>query len=116
MTAAAIFEHQAADIHIGGFVEDAIATCSAASGASASAYNPCGNVLFRVHAVYQETVSGINRVNTPKVGNNQVAINACILLDHFHKFFILLKVDINTFLDVGEGKDLLRGHGAACVD
>mgnify|MGYP006990208024 CR=1 FL=1 len=56
-----------------------VSTGCAAALPAASAYNPGRDVLFRIHAIDQKPVAGINRVDAAQVGKNQIPVRMRIL-------------------------------------
>ena len=63
-------------------------------------YDPCGNILLRIHGIDHETITGVDRIYTAQIGNNHLSVYFCMRLDHFFELFCLLKVYFDTFLHV----------------
>ena len=72
MTAAAVFEHKAANVDIGSPVQNGITHSSAAALSTLAVNYPGGNVLLGIEAVNKESVAGINGVNASQVADYNV--------------------------------------------
>ena len=104
VSAAVILKHKASYVDVTGLVDNAVAYCRGASHAAASAYDPSGYVLLGIHTVDHETVTGVDGLNTAKIGNDNLSFNSCVLGNHLLKVLGLLVVNFDSFDNVGHSE------------
>ena len=113
MTAAAVFQHKAADVHAAGAVKYRISHRAGAALAALAVNYPAGDILLGIQRIYKEAISGVYGRNTAQVCDYQVALNAGMLVNHVLEFLGLFAVKLYTLLYIGHFENFICGHVSA---
>src|SRR3954468_163490 len=116
VAAAAVGEHQLADVDLAGAVEDRLAHGEDGVLLLEAPEHVHREVALREQGVQREAVGGVDDVLVAKVEDHQVAVDGRAAADLCDGLLGVLVVELHALGDVGRLEDLLDGHLGARVD
>src|SRR3954447_4571430 len=116
VAAAAVGEHQLADVDLAGAVEDRLAHGEDGGLLLEAPEHVHREVALREQGVQREAVGRVDDVLVAQVEDHQVAVDGRAAADLRDGLLGVLVVELDALLDVGRLEDLLDGHLGARVD